>query len=105
MAIGPIEYNGIIGRSQDIGTIKHHEDAKSVIDQSNLHNKFDQKLEQNLNKVQKSESSELAEQKFDAKEKGSNQFFDNREKNNKKKQQKPDGDFKVKNSGGFDVKI
>ncbi len=105
MAIGPIEYNGLIGRIQDVSTIKHNEDAKSVLDQSHLHAKFDQKLEQNLNKVKQSDSSELSEQKFDAKEKGNNQYFDNREKSNKQNKQKPDGEVKIKSSGSFDVKI
>ena len=40
MAIGPIELNGVISRTQDVTTIKQHEDQKAQIDQNNFQNQI-----------------------------------------------------------------
>ena len=38
MALGPIEMNGIISRTQDITPIKRNQDIKPMVDQNNYQN-------------------------------------------------------------------
>ena len=37
MAISPLLFNGSVSRMQDVSMIKHNEDAKGMVDQTNFH--------------------------------------------------------------------
>ena len=57
--------------------------------------------------VQKKENADNQQKKFDAKEKGSNEYENRRRKKKDKKENLPDGSVKLKMtmSGGFDIKV
>jgi hypothetical protein len=105
MAIGPIELNGTIGRSQDFSIIKHNEDTKNMHEQANIQNQLNAKIEHHLNQVRDADNTESPEHKFDAKEKGDNEYTGDGGKQRKNDNQKKDGKVIVKNKGGFDIMI
>ena len=74
MGLGPLELSGAIQRSQDFAAIRHNEEHKGQTDQANFVNRLQKEVSDNANTV-KSTSEVLNEQKkFDAKEKGSNEY-------------------------------
>ena len=90
MTVRPVHLNGMIQNTQDVSAIRHQENQKPAIEQH------------------KKDNADNEQKKFDAKEKGSNEYRDQRGKNKKeKKENLPDGSVKVKMtmSGGFDIKI
>lgn len=107
MAIGAIEL-ATIARSQDYSTIKHNENNKPVIDQSNISGQVQKEVEQKTKQVQDADKSDWHSKKFDAKEKGSGQYEGNGGKQRRKgtAPQNPDGRVTVKKGqNSFDIKI
>lgn len=102
--IRPVEMQGNIQRSSDMTTIKHNEDAKGQIDQSNFQTQFHKEIEAKSEQVTKQDNAESKQNKFDAKEKGSNEYSDTK-KQQKKKEEQNDGKVVIKNRGSFDIKI
>lgn len=103
MAIGQIEIQGQITRAQDFTTVKHHEDAKDMIDQTNVGNQFAKQIENHVKKVNRPDQPEYQEKKFDAKEKGSNEYSGDGGRERKEKEEKePDGKVLLKGVGRFD---
>ena len=102
MAFGSIELT-TISRAQDYTTIKHNEDNKVVVDQSNFSEQFQKTTEQNIREVHSSDDTQWHERKPDAKEKGNGQYSGDGGSRRKKK---PVQDrVVVKGRGGFDIKI
>ena len=88
-----------------MSTVKQNKDNKPMLQQQNVQTQFAKETIHHMQQVNHADDSDNPEQKFDAREKGSNEYEDRR---NKKK--KPEG----KNSGkvmpkavrgGFDMKI
>lgn len=102
MAIGAIEI-ATIARSGDYSGIKHNENAKVMTEQSNLVVQENRDSQQKVKQVRDSDNPDWHNRKFDAKEKGSNQY----EGDGGKGKKRPDSDGKVvlKGQGGFDVKV
>lgn len=102
MAVGPIEMS-TIARTQDYTTIKHNEDNKTFVDQSNIGQQLTKNVEQLTKQVQSSDDSDWQNKKFDAKEKGKNEYSGDggkkHERNNRKEQ------VIAKGHQGFDMKI
>lgn len=105
MAIGPVEMNGMISRTQDFTTIKQNEDNKGMIDQNNFQNQFKQEINHQMNRVQKGDDAKQEQKKYDAKEKGNGQYSGDGGKNKKKKEEKPEGKVIIKGKSSFDMKI
>ena len=104
MAISPLLFNGSVSRMQDISSIKHNEDTKGMVDQTNFQNTFNREVDSKVNQVHHSDDVENRQQKHDAKEKGKNQYTgDGGKKRDAKKPQ--DGRVIAKSTGGFDMKI
>ena len=104
MAISPLLFNASVSRMQDVSSIKHNEDAKSMVDQTNFQNTFNREIDSKVNQVHHSDDIENRQQKHDAKEKGKNQYTgDGGKKRDLKKPQ--DGRVIAKSTGGFDMKI
>lgn len=100
MAIGQIEIQGQITRSHDFTTIKHHEDTKGMVEQSNVSIQFAKQVENQVKKVNQSKQPEYQNKKFDAKEKGSNEYSGDGGRSRKKKEEKePDGKVLLKRVG------
>lgn len=104
MAFGSIELT-TISRAQDYSIIKHNEDAKAFVDQTNLGQQANRTAEQRATTVTNSENSEWQNKRQDAREKGSNEYFgDGGRKRNTNKKEETDR-VVVKGHGGFDIKI
>ncbi len=110
MAIGQIELNNAMTRIQDYSAQKQNEDLKSVVQQGQAQDKFNKELNQDMKTVVKINQEEYQNKtqyqnkQFDAREKGSNQYFGDGGKQKKKKEKSEDKVLKKQNSG-FDIRI
>lgn len=104
MAISPMMFNGSVTRMQDITQVKHNEDMKGMVDQTNFQNTFHKQIDHKLNQVHQSDNAENRQKKFDAKDKGDNEYSGD---GGRKRKQGKDADGKViaKSIGGFDMKV
>ena len=108
MTVRPVHLNGMIQNTQDVSALRHQENQKPAIEQQNIQIREQQKEQSQAQEVHKKDDADNEQKKFDAKEKGSNQYFGERRKKKKdKKENQPDGTVKVKitKSGAFDIKI
>ncbi len=108
MSIRPIDVNGMIQNTQELGHGKHQADQKVASDQQNMQMITDQKVQEAKEQVVQTEKSP-GEYAFDAKN-GNGKGDGNSRKKNKKEEQetKGAGDGKVQikgHPGGFDVSI
>lgn len=105
MGIDAVHLNGAMTGVHDINVMKHLEEAKTVLDQTNYQNQFNQKVDNKLNQVQSKENMENRHQKMDAKDKGNGTYFgdggQNRQKQDKEQERKATPHL----GGGFDMKI
>lgn len=102
MAMGPINIVSM-ARSQDYTVIKQNEDNKAATMQMTMGEQEDKALKQRAKQVLETEETKWQQKKFDAKEKGDNQYSSDGGKNRKKTEQ-----VVVKGQPqpkGFDVKI
>ncbi len=104
MAISPILTQGTIARAQDFTTIKHNEDQKGLIDQSNFQQQFKKEINERPHQVNRQDNAESQNRKFDAKEKGDNQYSGDggRRRRDSAEEQ---GRVVVKGRSSFDMKI
>lgn len=102
MAFGSIEL-GTIARAQDYTTMKHNEDNKVFVEQSNLGIQQHKNAEQKIHQVNTGDDTRWQNKKFDAKEKGDNEYSGDGGK--KRKKEKSHERMVVKGHQGFDMKI
>lgn len=96
MAIGFVELQGQITRAQDFTTIKHNEDTKGMVDQTNFSQQMTKQVEKQVQRVNEREGAENRQKKHDAKEKGSNEYYGDGGRNRKhEKMEKKESDGKV----------
>lgn len=110
MAIGQIEIQGQITRAQDFTVLKHNEDTRGMVEQANVGNQFSKHVENQIKKVNQKEQPQNKNNKFDAKEKGSNEYSGDggraRGRANKDAAPKePDGKVLLKGVGDFDLSL
>ena len=74
MAIGFVEMQGQITRAQDFTAIKHNDDTKSMVQQANFGQQMTKQIEKQVKRVNEGKQPEYHERKFDAKDKGSNEY-------------------------------
>lgn len=102
MAGGMIEL-GVVGRTQDYTTIKHNEDNKAMLDQTNLGQQAQRTEEQKASTVTDRQNADWHNKKQDARDKGSNEYAGD---GGKKRRRNDESDrVVVKGQGGFDMKI
>lgn len=85
MAITPVSINGAIQRLDDMKTLKQHEESKPQVDQQNISHEVAKKQELKYTTVQETNKSDQLDKKYDAKDKGSNEY---KKQKNKKKSNK-----------------
>ncbi len=106
MAITPLEQLGTIGRTQDFSMIKQQEENKMLGNQTVIQSQVEKNVENRLTQVRQADHSEMLDKKFDAKEKGDNQYAGDGGKGRKKTPDKHvDGKVVLKGAGSFDMKI
>ena len=103
MAFGSIEITTIT-RAQDYTTIKQNEDNKSFINQTNISQKIQKDTEQRAREVRSSDNTDWHNKKFDAREKGSNEYQGDGGKNRREDKDKRKRSAET-GHGGFDIKI
>lgn len=104
MAISPILFNGSVTRMQDVTQIKQNEDTKGMVDQTNFQNTFHKQIDHKLKQVHQGDNTENRQKKFDAKDKGNNEYSGDGGKN-RRQDKNTDGRVVPKTLGGFDIKI
>lgn len=107
MSVRPVDMNGMIQRTQDVGNLKQQEDSKPQIQQHTIEIRQQKQEEQLARQVQHSQEKENKGFRYDAKEKGSNSYEGSgKKKKNQKKELPEDGKVTVKSrNGSFDMKI
>ena len=108
MSIRPVDLNGMIQRTQDVGNMKQAEDNKPVVEQHNIQVHQQKQEEQLAHKVQDTQEKENFAFRYDAKEKGSNEYQGNGGKKGQKKKKEDQSEGKVIFKGqksSFDIKI
>lgn len=92
-----------ITRTQDFSAIKQNEDNKSLVHQTVIGQEQKKEIEHRSREVRSSEHADWHNKKFDAKEKGSNEYSGNgRQKHSGKENAER---VVVKGHQGFDIKI
>ncbi len=84
MSIRPIDFNGMIQNSQEVGTVRQHEEARPMVEQQTIAVQAEQTVEEQLNSVNEYENAESGEDKMDAKD-GSGNEYQNRRNGKRKK--------------------
>jgi hypothetical protein len=106
MAIRPVEFNGIIQRTEDVSNLKHQEDSKPHVDQQNIQTQMQRKEEAVKHQVVTKQDSSQAENHADAREEGRGVYYTPSRKKKQEKEKKPADRVVPKNtSGRFDIKI
>lgn len=107
MAIGPMQLNGVLTRTQDYTVIKQNEDMKPVLDQAVFQNTMEKAVEKKLSQVKESEKSDTYQRKQDAKEKGKNEYQGDGGRNRHRSDAGMSADGKVirKGTQGFECSI
>lgn len=103
MAIGFVEMQGQITRAQDYTTIKHNEDTKGLVDQSNFGQQMTKQVEKQTQRVNERDRMEYRQQKHDAKEKGNNEYHGDGGRNRKQTKKESDGKVLLKGVSTFDA--
>lgn len=102
MSIRPVDFGGMIQRTDDVSALKHHEEQKAAVDQSNISVTFSKEGEEKLHSVQ--DKSDTEKLKNDSEGNGQNgQGNTNSDKKRKKKEETKV--IKKSIGGGFDIKI
>lgn len=98
MAVGMIEFNGMVTRQQDFQNIKTAEDQKPIVDNMNYQTTVEKKIEAKSNQVQSKDQAEFSN---DANQ-NKNEYSGDGGRNRKKKQ---DGAVIKKTARSFDIRI
>lgn len=103
MPMGPLD----IIRTQEASQLKHIENQRTQHAQGQASKSFQTMVENQHNKPIETTKTENTEYRYDAKEKGNNQYYENNKKRKQNKEEKKETkDSKSeKKSSGFDILI
>lgn len=104
MAISPILNNGMIQRTDDVGTIKLQQDNRPIVEQQSAQVQMAKKAEEFRHQVVTPADSNKADTHADAREEGKNKYFFSK-KNNKKQDKQEDRVIKKNATSSFDMKV
>lgn len=106
MGIGAIELNGAIPRVQDYAIQRTGEDSKILSDQAALVQGVKKESENKTTVVNKGDDTANNPGRFDAREKGSNEYAGDGGKNRKGNAGRDEGKVFIKGAAGsFDIRI
>ncbi|MBE5890572.1 MAG: hypothetical protein E7282_06335 [Lachnospiraceae bacterium] len=107
MSIRPVEFNGMLQRTEDVSQMKHQEDAKPIVDQQNIQQTVDQRADAMRHQVVDANQSDGAQNNADARDEGKGTYFDNRKKREKEKEEKNSDGRVIRKVAEttFDIKI
>lgn len=95
MAIGPIEMQGQILRTQDYSAVKHQEDTKAEIAQSNISETRQSEEVRQHNRVTQTNQSNKQNLNSDASDKGNNEYTGDGGKKRREAREAREADGKV----------
>lgn len=104
MAIGAIELNGAIQRTQDYSPIKQNEDNKAMFNQLASQNEFEKTVGNSLTRVNQGAETRKEDKGFDPRTKGSNEYAGDGGRY-RKKPAAFEGVVPVKGYSSFDLKV
>lgn len=106
MIVRPVVLQGTVQNSQNVTGMKHAENIRPSVEQANIAATTQKEIQHKSENVIRKENINKEQQKFDAKEKGSNEYVSVKVKK-KAKTVTDDEEEKVivKNQSGFDIKI
>ena len=106
MAIDAVHLNGAMTGVQDYTSMKHHEESKVMLDQSNIQNQVDKDVDDKSHQVINKDNSSKAENHADARDGGNAAYGGDGGMFRKKNKEEPkDGKVVPKHNGSFDMKI
>lgn len=105
MAISPIEFQGVITRTQDVTMIQHNEDQKGMVNQSNFQMQMDKSVEHHLNQVRSADNADPKQDRSDAREKSNAEYAGDGGRRRKKNPVSADGVVIRKGENHFDISI
>lgn len=105
MIVRPVVIQGTVQNSQNMTSVKHGEDAKPMVEQANIAATTQKEIQQKAVNVIRREDVNMGKEKFDAKEKGKNEYYSVKVKKKKNADSSEEGNVAVKSTGSFDVKI
>lgn len=105
MGVSPIEMSQMFTRTQDISPIKHHEDAKPMMDQNAFQHQFQKQVEDQSRTVVDSNKSTNSEYDYDAKKKGNGEYSGDSGKKRQSGKEKEKKDNPYEEKHGFDIRI
>lgn len=103
--ITPVQLNAVISRSQDVTNLKQNEDNKGLVDNQNFQTHFNKEVDTHIKTVHEADNAENMKKRYDAKDKGDNEYEGDGGKNRKQKKNPADGKVFVKKTSGFDMKV
>lgn len=105
MAIGMVELQGGIQRTQDYTALKHQENVKPAVDQAQFQVQTEKKIEKKLNQVVQGDNADKTENHTDAKEKGNGQYAGDGGSKRKKQKEPQEGKVVLKGVSHFDMSV
>lgn len=92
-----------IMKTQEVSQLKHIENQRSQQAQAQIGKSFQTSIQQDMKKPTQASKSDTKEYRYDAKEKGNNQYKEPSNKKNHNKEEK--GKSNQKPTGGIDILI
>lgn len=107
MIVKPVVIQGTVQNSQNMTSIKHAENIKPSVEQANIAATTQKEVQHKSENVIHKENINKEQKKFDAKDKGSNEYVSVKVKKkiNDKGETVAEEQVLVKSQGGFDIKI
>lgn len=105
MIVRPVVMQGTVQNSQNMTSIKHGEDVKPAVEQANIAATNQKEVQQKSENVIRKDGVDKNNEKFDAKEKGKNEYYSVKVKKKKKENIQSEEKVLLKSSGMFDIKI
>lgn len=102
MSIRPIDFNGMLQRTEDVAILKKNEDMKPILDQQNIQMQVQKNEQNNSSVVIEINKEEQLSNQADAKEEGRGSKY---QASDKKKKKENDVVKKKEPSGHFDITI
>ena len=107
MIVRPVVLQGTVQNSQNVTGMKHAENIRPSVEQANIAATTQKEIQHKSENVIRKENINKEQQKFDAKEKGSNEYVSVKVKKKVKTIASEEQEEKVivKSQSGFDIKI
>ncbi len=105
MAFGIVDLNSAMTGINDYHNMRHQEDTRGLVEQGNIRSQLDQGVERRMNAVHQSDDTNNNQKKFDAKEKGSNEYSGDGGRRQKKQDESAKDGKVIPKYSGFDMKI